>query len=96
LARPIVLIPHLFRLAGIIIFRKDYSPPSSPPSRPFSGGLREIADEVKSGRVLLVRGSMIYSAGPKGWVGDATTESPSGMGAQAHVYKISYPLGIVY
>jgi hypothetical protein len=46
------------------------------------GGLREIADEVKSGRVLLVRGSMIYSAGPKEWVvGDATAESPSGMGA---------------
>jgi len=35
LARPIVLIPHLFQLAGAISFRKDYSPPSSPPSRPF-------------------------------------------------------------
>jgi len=35
LARPIVLIPHLFRLAGAISFRKDYSPPSSPPSRPY-------------------------------------------------------------
>ena len=30
MARPIVLIPHLFRLAGVINFRKDYSPPFSP------------------------------------------------------------------
>jgi hypothetical protein len=36
LARLIVLILHLFRLADVIIFRKDYSPPSSPPSRPFT------------------------------------------------------------
>ena len=36
MARPIVLIPHLFRLADVINFRKDYSPPSSPPSRPFN------------------------------------------------------------
>ena len=35
MARPIVLIPYLFRLADAISFRKDYSPPSSPPSRPF-------------------------------------------------------------
>ena len=35
MARPIVLIPHLFRLADAINFRKDYSPPSSPPSRPY-------------------------------------------------------------
>jgi hypothetical protein len=28
LARPIVLIPHLFRFADAINFRKDYSPPS--------------------------------------------------------------------
>jgi hypothetical protein len=34
LARPIVLISHLFRLASTIIFRKNYSPSSSPPSRP--------------------------------------------------------------
>ena len=27
MARPIVLIPHLFRLADMINFRKDYSPP---------------------------------------------------------------------
>ena len=33
MAKPIVLIPHLFRLASTINFRKDYSPPSSPPSR---------------------------------------------------------------
>ena len=36
MARPIVLIPHLFRLADAIYFRKDYSPPSSPPSRPYN------------------------------------------------------------
>ena len=36
LARPIVLIPHLFWLADVINFRKDYSPPSSPPSRPYT------------------------------------------------------------
>ena len=38
MARPIVLIPHLFQLAGVINFRKDYSTPSSPPSRPYNGG----------------------------------------------------------
>ena len=27
MAEPLVLIPHLFRLAGVINFRKDYSPP---------------------------------------------------------------------
>ena len=27
MARPIILIPHLFRLGGVIKFRKDYSPP---------------------------------------------------------------------
>jgi hypothetical protein len=36
LVRPIVLIPHLFWLADMINFRKDYSLPSSPPSRPYS------------------------------------------------------------
>ena len=35
MARPIVLILHLFWLANAIIFRKDYSPPSSLPSRPY-------------------------------------------------------------
>ena len=35
MARSIVLIPHLFRLANVIKFRKDYSPPS-PPSQPFN------------------------------------------------------------
>ena len=35
MARPIILISHLYRLADTISFRKDYSPPSSPPSRPF-------------------------------------------------------------
>ena len=37
MAKRIVSIPHKFRLAGVINFRKDYSPPpSSPPSRPYS------------------------------------------------------------
>ena len=35
MARLIVLIPHVFRLADVINFRKDYSPPSSLPSRPY-------------------------------------------------------------
>ena len=35
MARPIVLIPHLFWLADTIKFRKDYSPSSSPPSLPY-------------------------------------------------------------
>ena len=37
MARPIVLISHLFWLASMINFRKDYSPSSSSPSRPYSG-----------------------------------------------------------
>jgi hypothetical protein len=36
LARLIVLIPHLFRLASEINFRKNYSPPSSLPSWPYN------------------------------------------------------------
>jgi hypothetical protein len=36
LARPIVLISYLFRLAGAINSRKVYSPPSSLPSRPYT------------------------------------------------------------
>jgi hypothetical protein len=57
LARPIVLIPHLFRLADAINFRKDYSPPSSPPSRPYSVDLGwglegEHAGEVSDLRYL--------------------------------------------
>ena len=35
MARSIVLIPHLYRLADANKVRKDYSPPSSPPSRLF-------------------------------------------------------------
>jgi hypothetical protein len=38
LARPIVLIPYLFRLADAINFRKDYSPSASLPSRPYTRG----------------------------------------------------------
>ena len=37
MAKRIVSIPHKFRLAGAISFRKDYSPHSSMPSRPYSG-----------------------------------------------------------
>ena len=45
MARPIVLILHLFRLADMINFRKDYSPPpSSPPSRPYTRGRRVEAE----------------------------------------------------
>ena len=47
MARPILIIPHLFRLADAINFRKDYSPPSSPPSRPFHLGQRR--EEGSSG-----------------------------------------------
>jgi len=36
------------------------------------------------------------SAGPKGWAAGATAEGPNGMGAQAQIYKISYPLVIVH
>ena len=37
MTRSISLIPHSFRLAGnVLSFRKDYSPPSSPPSRPYN------------------------------------------------------------
>ena len=36
MAKRIVSIPHKFRLAGAISFRKDYSPPSCPPSRPYT------------------------------------------------------------
>jgi hypothetical protein len=36
LVRAIVLIPHLFRLVSMINFRKDYSPPSSLPSQPYT------------------------------------------------------------
>jgi hypothetical protein len=36
LARLIVLILYLFRLAGTINFRKDYSSPSSLPSQPYT------------------------------------------------------------
>jgi hypothetical protein len=46
LARLIVLIPHLFRFADTIIFRKDYSPPSSPPSRPFNRRLGHPGRDV--------------------------------------------------
>jgi hypothetical protein len=36
MGRPIVLITQLFRLAGAINYRKDYSPSSSPPSQPYT------------------------------------------------------------
>ena len=60
MSRPIILIPHLFRLAGVIKFRKDYSPPPlvrhldptvevSGPKRPHSR-----VEEETDVRVLLV------------------------------------------
>ena len=47
MARPIVLIPHLFRLADAINFKKDYSPPSSRHLDPFkvassSSGMTDV------------------------------------------------------
>jgi hypothetical protein len=39
LAKRIVSIPHKFQLAGAISFRNDYSPPTSPSSRPYSFSL---------------------------------------------------------
>ena len=36
MARPIILIPHLYRLANVIVYRKDYLPPTGPSSRPYS------------------------------------------------------------
>ena len=56
MARPIVLISHLFRLADVISFRKDYSLPSSPPSRPYTVGYVEwltyLLKWLKSGTAL--------------------------------------------
>ena len=43
MARSIVLIPHLFRLAGAIDFRKEYSPPLVRHLDPTSGiGARSL------------------------------------------------------
>ena len=39
MAKRIVSIPHKFQLAGAISFRKDYSPPSSPSSRPYTAAV---------------------------------------------------------
>ena len=57
MAKRIVSIPHKFRLAGAISFRKDYSPPSSPPSRPY---IRTLNNSV---RTMLIHASMP----PKYW-----------------------------
>ena len=53
MAKPIVLIPHLYRLADAINFRKDYSPPSSPPSRPFQRLLQSGDAGVDSGSTVV-------------------------------------------
>ena len=51
MARPIDLIPHLFRLAGALKFRKDYSPPlvryldRSPRATHSSGAVTETEEE---------------------------------------------------
>ena len=50
MSRPIVLFPHLFRLIGAFNFRNDYSPSSSPPSRPYT----EVDTEARH-RTLGVR-----------------------------------------
>ena len=47
MARPIVLIPYLFRLAGTIKFRNDYSPPSSRHLDPTKvSGVRLVGDAL--------------------------------------------------
>ena len=47
MARPIVLISHLFRLADTIKFRNDYSPPSSRHLDPTKvSGVRLVRDAL--------------------------------------------------
>ena len=59
MARPIVLIPHLLRLADVINFRKDYSSPFIPTSQPYRGWVAdgEVISEVASGQSGLQGGS---------------------------------------
>jgi hypothetical protein len=52
LARPIVLIPHLFQLADAINFRTDYSTPSSLSSRPFTVSTQRWATARTKGVVI--------------------------------------------
>jgi len=79
-ARPIVLIPHLFWLVGAIKFRNDYSPPlvvistlhgrtsSHVSSPPMELGRPETAKEVQILRIaatrLPSRGSMAAASVP--------------------------------
>jgi hypothetical protein len=81
LARTIVLIPYLFRFADAINFRKDYSPPSSPPSRPFnlatcvfSATTTCFSDKWRfvgtQGSMLVQRSTQVLSGrGCSGWIG---------------------------
>jgi hypothetical protein len=61
LARSISLILHSFRLAGnILSFRKDYSPPSCLPSRPYSNRFKPVVREY-----CKLRGFRIRTTGEK-------------------------------
>ena len=51
MARPIILIPHLFQLANAINFRKDYSSPSSLPSRPYTAAAGAAVKQKRTGMV---------------------------------------------
>ena len=59
MARPIVLIPHLLRLADVINFRKDYSPPLFRHLDPIGGWVAggEVISEVAGGHSGLQGGS---------------------------------------
>ena len=70
MAKQIVSILHKFRLVGEISFRKDYSPPSSPPSRPYT-----VAD-LSLACALLDPSPSVLPAAP-------ATLDPAGLGAAA-------------
>ena len=70
MARPIVLILHLLRLADVINFRKNYSPPSIPTSRPYRGWVAggEVISEVAGSHSGLQGGSRQGAGGrPDVW-----------------------------
>ena len=68
MARPIVLILHLLRLADAINFRKDYSPPLFRHLNPIGGWVAggEVISEVADGQSGLQGGSMQGAGGRPG------------------------------
>ena len=62
MARPIVLIPYLFRLADVINFRKDYSPPPLVRHLDPSPPLSLSTPQVRSG----VAETVSHELGPQG------------------------------